>query len=388
MWDLIRANQRRSGVLIVALGMLLGLLGAAIGYTLDPSFAPVGVVGALAIWGVLLLTSLAGGESLLLGQAGAREVDHNQAPQLFNVVEEMQIASGLSATPRVFIIDNPVPNAFAVGLNEKRAAVAVTTGLMARLNRDELQGVIAHEIAHIRNRDTLFMTLAGVTLGAVVMLADMYFRGLRYGSYRGRRSSNDSNQAAAIMAVIAVLLAILAPLLAQLLYFACSRQREYLADACGAQFTRYPEGLASALEKVAGQQAPAAEVSRVLAPMYIAPPSQAMSLMSTHPPMEKRVNILRGMSGDSSLAAYEKAYRAMGGGKKALFRDTLSNVVPARAPTVATSEGWRSAKNTLHNLNDMRILDCTCGLRIKLPPGFANPSLNCPRCGKSIDLAS
>ena len=253
MWEAIHSNKRKSFWLIVLMAMILSALGAAIGsyaFAQNPEDGIfMGVLVAMIVWIVMLLVSFSSGDRILLATAGAREVKHDDAPQLFNVVEEMKIASGLPKMPRIFIIDSSVPNAFAVGIKPDRAAVAVTTGLISRLNRDELQGVIAHEIAHITNRDTYFMTLAGVTVGAVIILADLFIRGMWYSSLtRGKRSSRDSGQLQLIIMVISIIVAILAPILTQLLYFACSRQREYLADAGSAQFTRYPEGLASALE--------------------------------------------------------------------------------------------------------------------------------------------
>jgi len=178
MWQVIRANRRKSIILIIMMALVLGALGGVIGYYLQPRYPEdgifYGVLAAMIVWIVMLLISTAGGERILLATAGAHEVKYDDAPQLFNIVEEMKIASGLPAMPRVFIIDNHVPNAFAVGLKPERAAVAVTTGLMSKLNRDELQGVIGHEIGHIVNRDTLFMTMAGVTVGAVVIIADLF----------------------------------------------------------------------------------------------------------------------------------------------------------------------------------------------------------------------
>ncbi len=210
--------------------------------------------------------------------------------------------------PKVYIIDAPVPNAFAVGLKPERACVAVTTGLLERLNRDELQGVIAHELGHISNRDTMFMTLAGVTLGAIVLLADAGMRMLFWGGGRRRRSSNNKNGggAMAVMMIAALVLAILAPLIARLLYFACSRQREYLADASAAQYTRLPSGLANALRKISTQQEPKKiPVNRVVSPMYIINPLAAAgssSVFGTHPPTEDRIQRLLEMDGGAASA--------------------------------------------------------------------------------------
>ena len=304
MWEAIAANKRRSTLLIATLAALLALMGMAIGFLMGakPQTAYFGAFIGICIWGVLLLVNMMGGESVLLSSANAREVTHDEAPQLYNIVEEMRIASSLPAMPRVFIIDTPVPNAFAVGLNPERACVAVTTGLLERLNRDELQGVIAHELGHISNRDTLFMTLAGVTLGAIVLLADAGMRMMFWGGGGRRRSSSGKGGGgAALLMIAALVLAILAPLVARLLYFACSRQREYLADASAAQYTRYPAGLAHALRKIALQQDPKKiPVNRVVAPMYAINPLAAagsFSVFGTHPPTEERIRRLLEMQG-------------------------------------------------------------------------------------------
>ena len=309
MWEAISANQRRSALLITSLAALLALMGMAIGFLMGgkPQTAYFGAFVGLCVWGVLLLVNLMGGESVLLSSANAREVAHDEAPQLYNIVEEMRIAASLPAMPRVFIIDTPVPNAFAVGLNPERACVAVTAGLLERLSRDELQGVIAHELGHISNRDTLFMTLAGVTLGAIVLLADAGMRMMFWGDGGRRRSSSGkSGGGAALLMIAALVLAILAPLVARLLYFACSRQREYLADASSAQYTRYPAGLANALRKIALQQDPKKiPVNRVVAPMYAINPLAAagsFSVFGTHPPTEERIRRLLEMQGAAPTA--------------------------------------------------------------------------------------
>ncbi len=315
MWEAISANRRRSALLIASLAALLAIMGMAIGFLMGgkPQTAYFGAFVGLCVWGVLLLVNLMGGESVLLSSANAREVAHDEAPQLYNVVEEMRIAAALPAMPRTFIIDTPVPNAFAVGLNPERACVAVTAGLLERLNRDELQGVIAHELGHISNRDTLFMTLAGVTLGAIVLLADAGMRMMFWGGGRRRRSSSGKGGGgAAILMIAALVLAILAPLVARLLYFACSRQREYLADASAAQYTRYPAGLAHALRKIALQQDPKKiPVNRVVAPMYAINPLAAagsFSVFGTHPPTEERIRRLLEMQGAAPAAEHRQDF--------------------------------------------------------------------------------
>lgn len=399
MWEAIESNKRKSVFLIILLALMLIALGAGIGAWLAPDAMPFGVLTALGLWIILMAIAFASGENVLLATAGAREVTRDQAPQLVNIVEEMKIASGLPAMPRVFIIDSDVPNAFAVGLKPERSAVAVTTGLLARLNRDELQGVIAHEIGHIANRDTLFMTLAGVTVGAVIILADVFLRGMWWSGGGGRRrsSSRGNGQAAAIMALIAIILAVVAPLVAQLLYFACSRRREYLADASAAQFTRYPEGLASALEKISNYRGGTLHVSRAVAPMFTVNPMQlrggASSLFSTHPPTEDRIRVLRAMGG-ASLASYEEAYRKLHGGGGLLGAKDLaaSPDQPLRQPQREAPEDsvakWRAAQDLVNRADGYGVIACPCGLRIKLPPDFGVTSIRCPRCGRIHNTSS
>ena len=311
MWEAIAENKRRSAILIVTMGILLAGLAGIIGYGFGGTeeYAALGALAGLAVWGVMLLVNLLGGESVLLSSANAREVSHEDAPQLYNIVEEMRIAAALPAMPRVYIIDTEVPNAFAVGLKPERACVAATTGLLGQLNRDELQGVLAHEIGHIKNRDTLFMTLAGVTLGAIVLLADVGMRTMLYGGGNRRRNNNKDGGLGVVMLVAALVMAILAPLAARLLYFACSRQREYLADASAARFTRNPEGLANALRKISGEQNPKAIPSNgAVAPMYIINPLAAAgssNIFGTHPPTAERIRRLLAMQGMDFDAAEE-----------------------------------------------------------------------------------
>jgi heat shock protein HtpX len=395
MWEAIHSNKRKSFWLIVLMAMILSALGAAIGsyaFAQNPEDGIfMGVLVAMIVWIVMLLVSFSSGDRILLATAGAREVKHDDAPQLFNVVEEMKIASGLPKMPRVFIIDSSVPNAFAVGIKPDRAAVAVTTGLISRLNRDELQGVIAHEIAHITNRDTYFMTLAGVTVGAVIILADLFIRGMWYSSLtRGKRSSRDSGQLQLIIMVISIIVAILAPILTQLLYFACSRQREYLADAGSAQFTRYPEGLASALEKISQNQSENFTKSRTLAPMYIVNPlaahGKSNSLFSTHPSTEDRIRILRNMTSSSSLQAYEQAFRSVHGGSGILGKSTLQSsqdqsIRNPQATKHDTKKSMRDVKDILHKAAGYGLLTCTCGVKMKIPRETDYSKVKCPRCG-------
>jgi heat shock protein HtpX len=206
-----------------------------------------------------------------------------------------------------------------------------------------------------------------------------------------RRSSSKEGQGAAVVLLFALVLSIVAPLLAQLLYFACSRRREYLADASAAQFTRYPEGLASALEKIAGGQRADAPVNRVLAPMYIVNPhaahARSSGVMSTHPPTEDRIRVLRSMGGGASMRAYEAAYQKLHDGKGVMGALALTASVeePAResAPPESgdVAAGWRAARGVVHDADAARAIDCPCGLRLRIPPAWQGAPIRCPRCG-------
>ena len=295
MWQQIRANKRNSIILLGTMAVVLMILGFIIGAAfVGPEGGFFGLIIATVIWIILMLISFAGGDQILLASSKAQPVTHDVHPQLFNIVEEMTIAANLGKMPKVYIINDPAPNAFATGRSPESASVAVTAGLLARLNRDELQGVIAHEVSHILHRDILFVTLAGVMLGSIVLISQIFLRGMFYSSMSSSRRyssrSSGGGYAQIVLVIIAIIAAILAPIMAQILYFALSQRREYLADAGGARLTRYPDGLANALEKISTSSVQLKSANKVTAPMYISNPlkaKKAASRFSTHPPSKK-----------------------------------------------------------------------------------------------------
>ncbi|KKL20214.1 hypothetical protein LCGC14_2457710, partial [marine sediment metagenome] len=315
MWEQIRSNQIRSVILVAGMAALLLLMGYFLGlYFLDSGTG--GVIIALILWAVMNLVAFFQGDNIMLALSKAKKIKRDDYPRLYNIVEEMRIASGLEKMPDIYIIDDPALNAFATGRNPNRAAIAVTSGLLQKLNRDELQGVIGHEIAHVNNRDVLLMTLCGILLGTIVILSWYATYMLFFSSMtRGRRSSSaGGGQAQLIILAVGIIFIILAPIAAQLIYFAISRKREYLADSSSALYTRYPAGLASALEKLAASTTPVKSANKSSAPMYIINPFRkkgraASDLSSTHPPISERIRILRSMAGGASLADYDSAFR-------------------------------------------------------------------------------
>ncbi|MBN1852997.1 MAG: M48 family metalloprotease [Pirellulales bacterium] len=402
MWEQIERNRRRSRIIVTAMGMILVGVGMALGmfFSGQQQGALVGGVAALGIWLVLWLFSHSQGDDVLLRMAHARQIEKRDHPQLYNIVEEMSIAAQLPKVPRVFIVDDPSPNAFAVGRDPQKAAVAVTIGLLRLLDRDELQGVVAHEIGHIKNRDVALMTTAGIMLGAIVILADIGLRVMWYGggSRRSRDHSGGGGGAQVILMLIAAVFLILSPILVQLIYFALSRRREYLADASGAMYTRWPEGLASALEKLGMASIPQADQSRVTAPMYIVRPLREgerrnlASAFSTHPPLEKRIQVLRGMGGNVDFQAYDRAYSKVLGDHVVGAR-TLAGTesIPANAPAdlsaqpIPPTERLRAASDAfLAGAGYQRVPCHHCGAVLKIPKARQGRLSACPRCGASL----
>jgi heat shock protein HtpX len=299
-----------SVLLMLSVVLLLALLGGAIGFALtgDPIGAIAVTIGATALGTMLALGSYFGGDQLVLRASQARPVTAEELPQLYNVVEELSLAANIPV-PRVYVIDDTALNAFATGRDPAHASIAITTGLLERLDREELSGVIGHELSHVRNFDIRFALLVGVMVGSIALLADMF---LRYSFWfgGGRRSRGDrggGGGAQAIIAVLAIVLAILAPFVARLVQLSISRQREYLADASGVELTRNPVGLERALAKLATDSEVLEVANRATNHLYIVNPvkkfeARSRGLFSTHPPLLDRVNRLRALRGAPRLS--------------------------------------------------------------------------------------
>ena len=295
----IADNKIASVSLLIGLPLIIAVLGLA--FDLWFGTQPMGLFGALLIAVILVIFSYYNGDREILSLSGAREAIPERDQQLINVVDEMRIAAGLPM-PKVYVIDTDAANAFATGRDPEHASVAVTSGLVKTLNREELQGVIGHEMSHIRNFDIRYMMLVAALVGAIVLMADGMRRGMWYGGGRmGRRGRSSS--AGGLVMIVALVLAILAPIFALLLQMAISRKREFLADASSVELTRNPLALASALEKLELQAVlePLPNANRATQHLFIVNPLRkfamnASALMSTHPPTEARVKVLRGMA--------------------------------------------------------------------------------------------
>jgi len=309
------SNRRNSLALAIGVVIVLAVFGYFIGYVVgagsgdEVAFGIGALMIAVAIGVLATLSSYYRGDKLVLSSSHAQAVSPAQAPQLYNVVTEMALSAGIPV-PAVYIIDDPSPNAFATGRDPEHASIAVTSGLLSRLNREELQGVLGHELSHVRNYDIRFTLIVGVMVGSIALLAQIF---LRYTFFFGggrRGNSSGGGGFAIVLLLIGVVLAILAPIFTTLVQMAVSRQREYLADASSVELTRNPAGLENALAKISLDPAVLKEANGATAHLYIVNPLKKLgggsSLFSTHPPIVDRINRLRALTGEAPMSPNEE----------------------------------------------------------------------------------
>jgi heat shock protein HtpX len=297
IYDRIASNRRRTFLLMTIFFVVVAAVATAIGIILA---LPLGLAPVIFFFiAAFVVFSYFGSDSVALSVAGAHQVGEEQEKDLYRLVGNLCIGSGLPM-PKVYVIEDGSMNAFSTGRDPNHASIAVTRGIMNKLERREMEGVLAHELSHIGNRDTLVMGTVIILIGLLALLADLGLRMTWFGAGT-RRSYNDKNsRGSGIIVIVALVFVILSPIIARLIAMAVSRQREYLADASGALLTRYPEGLASALEKISGDTDPLDQATKATEPMYFVNPltdhkSAINDLFSTHPPIEERIKLLRAM---------------------------------------------------------------------------------------------
>jgi heat shock protein HtpX len=407
MWELIDQNKRKSKIVFIAMFFLLEALSISIGMAMYYPYG--GYWGALigfVIWAVQSAAAYYFGDRIVLSVSKATKVEKENYPQLYNVVEEMKIAASQTFMPEIYVVNDSAMNAFATGIRPEKSAVCVTVGLLESLNRDELQGVIAHEMSHIINRDVLFMTFAGVMLGSINLIAKGFIIGSR-GAVTSRRTrlGSGASRVHPAMMLIAIAFAIIAPLLAQIFYFAISRKREYLADATAVRLTRYPEGLASALEKISGSASNLMWYNKITAPMFIINPmaltdEASLFSTSTHPPTHQRIAILRSLQngGKVSFRDYQAIFAKQNKDYKLLpdsalkdkgeikVREALSGVEAVAAASAVVSP--RNITDLIMASSGFLFMPCACGLKIKVPPTIGKSQVQCPRCGRYLTVPS
>jgi len=295
IYNAVGANKRKTYFIIILFILFITTVGYIYG---KASGAQAGSYAIIAL--IFAIFSSVGSfffsDKMVLATTGAQQIKKSDNPELFNIIENLTIASGIPM-PDVYIIKDPAPNAFATGRDPEHSVVAVTTGILNRLNKSELEGVIAHELSHVKNYDIRVMAIVAILVGFVAILADLFMRSMWF-----RGSDNDNNKGNGIFLLLGIVFAILSPIVATLIQLAVSRKREFLADASGALLTRYPEGLASALEKISSDPQPMRSASTATAHLFIVNPFKEKtagawltSLFNTHPPVAERIKILRGM---------------------------------------------------------------------------------------------
>ena len=470
MWQQIAANKKKTSaillisfLLMIFVGSLFGVLFCTYYFSYDRAdgngdlfliLHGVLIGGGIAavLWMIQLASAFMNGNNTVLKIFNAYKLPPNSHKILQNVVEEMSIAAGLPKPPQIYVIDSGMPNAFACGLKPDKSVVAVTTGLLTSLNRDELQGVIAHEISHIVNRDSSLLLFACVMFGTILLISDVGFRIFLRSS--GRRSSSSKGGGGAIILLIVLVLAILSfvitPILIRILYSMLSKKREYLADACAAQLTRYPAGLASALYKISHSAATVENSNGYTNAMFIVNPketeknikkkktnyftedisdfsasgiSSALSSgCETHPPTEERIKILLNMTG-AGLKDYNEALKSVSRRKTTILsreflkrekdiqiREPLEDFVTTSAlplmgiapnktsvqketvsENISRNKNFykkqkREAEDIVWRANGYIFRQCECGTKLKYPLSYKGQEIPCPHCGKIIKV--
>ena len=387
MWELINKNKSKTFLFIFLMALCFGLMAYCLAetlkiYNVPPIWVYIVVYGYY--FGTLIVASR-DSKNVFLKLSNARFALRAYYPKLFNIVQEMSIASGLSTMPDIYIIDEDSPNAFACGKDHKTASIVVTKGLLARLNRDELQAVVAHEISHIVNRDILYLMYTSCLLGCMVFISDFVIKFLR--SCSNRRSFNGG----AIYIIPFVLISLVLVALSKIFYFCLSKKREYLADACAVQYTRNPMALANALKKIDEEQTYFVNTNPITSAMFIVSPLNNKE--KTHPPIEKRIQILLRLS-SCNIAAYNNSYQKVLGkkssivSKKIIDKPSYSKVIPIVATTLANQtvqdeiSNHREAYDTMLKMENYSFIKCDCDTKLKVPKELKGQKIPCPHCKK------
>lgn len=299
IYGAISANKWKTWLILVLFILFVTTVAYVFGNALGYGSSYIGI--ALVFAGLTSFGSYYYSDKLILATVGAKEMSKQDNPQLFHIIENLSIGDGVPM-PKVYLMDTEAPNAFATGRDPKHAVVCVTSGILRRLNKAELEGVLAHELSHVKNFDTRLMGIVTILVGFVAIMANMFMQNMWWGNFGRRRNDRENNQMQMLFIVVGIIFAILSPIAATLMQLALSRKREFLADASSALLTRYPEGLASALEKISADPAAMPQVSNATAQLFITNPIKGKdvgqlftSLFDTHPPIEERIRILRSM---------------------------------------------------------------------------------------------
>ena len=440
MWTQIQKNRRNCFLVIWIIFVVMILLGGFVGALYSYFFHEntdiplsvflnwqnfdaysetmfIGIAISLFIWLFLLFIALIDGKRIILALNWAYKLPSDTHRILRNIVEEMTIAAGLPKVPDIYVIDAAMPNSFSTGMSPKDSAIVVTTGLLTNLDRDELQGVIAHEIAHIANRDTSFMLIAGAMLGTITIITHFGLK-MIFGHTMTRRNPIGNNfKLKFLIIALTLLLMVFSPIMARILYLFISQKKEYLADACAVQYTRYPHALATALVKISTSVFVLRDADKLTSSMYIVHPldleveqkeafSMFKNVFRTHPPTEKRIEVLEKMT-CADFNAYVEAFKQTSHKRRVIIdKRDLYNVkrleikkpernyetdVKGRHIYLSTAiadmaERKREAEDIVWKAKNYIFKECDCGTKLKFPQSYKGQKISCPHCGNSITV--
>jgi heat shock protein HtpX len=427
MWELIRSNKRKCIVAAILLLIILLILIYATGFiiyifyifaystfnvnigidTFHSQYSIICLIVALLTWLIWTIIVSLYADDIILKVSKVVPAPKEFFPRLYNIVEEMKIAAGLSRMPNIYLMVDSAPNAFATGVRDNKMSIVVTTGLLEIMNRDELQGVIAHEMSHIYNKDSRFMVFVSTLVGSIFIVTDIlirYYLAQDSSSDNRRYSSEDEDGGDAIIGLVITLViipsflfVISSRIIAYFSYFYMPKKREYLADAMAVQLTRYPEGLASALEKTSKTVENLVRVSPITAPIFFVNPikrknEKLSDISRTHPPISKRIEILRKMGGYADYKTYDLAHRQVTNKKKIIPVSTLgkSKKIPVIKPSVTEGLFTEGAKKYIYKylyaFSEHKFITCSCGLKVIVPPDSKSITI-CPKCGNLLETS-
>ncbi len=388
MWELININKSKTFLFVFLMALCFGLMSFCLAKTFEyyniKSYWVY--IFVYSYFFITLYIANKKAKNIFLKLSNARYAHRAYYPKLYNIVYEMSLASGLNPVPDIYILDEDSPNAFASGKDPKTASIIVTKGLLSRLNRDELQAVIAHEISHIINRDILYLLFTSCMLGSMVFISDLAIKMIK-GSFSGKRSYK--NGGAIIYIIPFALVSIFIVGLSKIFYSCLSKKREYLADACAVQYTRNPLALANALKKIDEEQTYFVNTNSITSSMFIVNPFNNQN--ETHPPIEKRIEILLKLN-SCNIAAYNNSYQNVLGkksnivSKKIIEKPNYSKIIPIVATAVTNQTindeilNHREAYDTMLKLENYIFIKCDCNTKLKIPKELKGQKIPCPHC--------
>ena len=394
-WELIEFNKRQTVFLFIILAVFLLILGFLIGYFIKGITGGYwGILGGFVLWAIFATVSYFMSDQIILNITGVGIPDKETFKPLYNILEEVKLAAGLQITPDILVVDEQAVNAFTLGKKTEQSVIVLTSGLLSKLSRDEIQAVIAHEVAHILHKDNLLMTNA-IALGWLIIFLSAILRGNIFASSSDRRRSSSTGGGSIQLMLLSLIFSILAPIITIIIIQTISKKRIYLADATAVRLTRYPAALISAMDKISESDVSYVNKNRMTAILFFDDPyTDSFSLFKSHPPLLKRIRILQALNDSVNYYDYSMAFSKVTRKKRIMPLSLLKNTetLPIINAAVATTPLFSSnstnkimANDIIRSMLNYTFIACDkCGMQFKLPEDFVKPLIKCPRCGNEI----